>query len=328
MSKALLVRRTEPEKEGLALPEEVTAQITPSVDVLRSFLASRRSPMSHRTMFQGLKRVARILHKPVEDVDWHRLRFVDTTRISSALQPYSNATINVTLAALRGILRHAKSLELLSSEDFYRATDWGKAHKKDSVLVGRDLSTEEIGSLKAYCDHESGAYGVFLSTTFAILLGMGFRATESCQLSIFSYNSEARRLKAVRKGGKRVEVDVNSRSSETIDKWLSVRKDFKHLQTPALLVRVQRNDQVRINTAQMNAKSLEYLYEVVAKDAGVKPFTPHDLRRTFCTRLLQAGVDIFTVQRLMGHESSKTTERYDKRQQQQDAEARESVVIW
>jgi site-specific recombinase XerD len=58
------------------------------------------------------------------------------------------------------------------------------------------------------------------------------------------------------------------------------------------------------------------IYNVLVKralDAGVKEFSPHDLRRTFVSHLLDAGADIATVTKMAGHSSVNTTARYDRR---------------
>lgn len=66
------------------------------------------------------------------------------------------------------------------------------------------------------------------------------------------------------------------------------------------------------------------IYNVVKKrerEAGVQSCTPHDFRRTFGTELLRQGVDLPTVQRLMGHADPSTTSRYDVRESEEDRRA-------
>ncbi len=67
--------------------------------------------------------------------------------------------------------------------------------------------------------------------------------------------------------------------------------------------------------------ALRYTIGPAFTQAKVKSFTPHDLRRTFAREMLDAGVDLVTVQKLMGHASPVTTSRYDRRDEKSKMDA-------
>ena len=63
----------------------------------------------------------------------------------------------------------------------------------------------------------------------------------------------------------------------------------------------------------MNRQTIYDLLARRAEQAGVRAFSPHDMRRSFILDLLDAGADIATVQKLAGHASVQTTACYDRR---------------
>lgn len=64
---------------------------------------------------------------------------------------------------------------------------------------------------------------------------------------------------------------------------------------------------------QMTDQSVRAALLKRAAQAHVAAFTPHDLRRTYISNLLDAGVDLATAQGLAGHENANTTSGYDRR---------------
>jgi hypothetical protein len=78
---------------------------------------------------------------------------------------------------------------------------------------------------------------------------------------------------------------------------------------------------------RMTPQAIYHLLATRAKRAGVKFFTPHDLRRTFVSNLLDAGVDIATVAKMAGHSNIQTTARYDRRPEEAKQRAARLLYI-
>jgi integrase len=99
---------------------------------------------------------------------------------------------------------------------------------------------------------------------------------------------------------------VNGAAAALAD-WLSIRGDApRPLFVPA-------NKAGRLDNRRMTAQAVWNLLEKRATAAGMREFSPHDLRRTFVSDLLNAETDIATVTKMAGHANVQTTARYDRR---------------
>jgi integrase/recombinase XerD len=310
------------------------------VGAYESYLAGRDSAQSIVTMRESLARIGRLLGREPEAIPWHRMTFAETDAIRAALirAEYAPDTVRVTLCALRGVLWQAAKLGLMDPGVCALAVKLQAVHG-DRLPAGRDLSEEEIAKIVAYCrsmgpdrrEWPASAYGALLRALFATLIGAGLRATETCRLTVDGFDAagKAPSLRLLRKGKKERQIGIGPDVVAPLKAWLAVRAELEGLdRVPALFVRVFPDGSLSPRAPVMNSRSLEYLCEIVAEGAGVKPFTPHDCRRTFATRSLDAGVDLARVQRLMSHESPKTTARYDRRAWEEDAAARAAIVLW
>lgn len=102
----------------------------------------------------------------------------------------------------------------------------------------------------------------------------------------------------------------DSGARDALSDWLYLRGD----QPGPLFLRIRKGH--RILPEGLTDQGIYTILNKRGAQAGTAPFTPHDLRRTFAGDLLDAGADIATVQKLMGHASANTTSGYDRRGEQ------------
>jgi len=274
------------------------------------YLAGLNSEAGRRTMRQALDVIARLVTSGKADVmtfPWERLRFQHTQAIRARLaEIYSPATVNKMLSALRGTLKAAWQLGQMSAEDYRRAADV-KGVRGQTLPAGRELSDGEIRAILDACAADPGPAGVRDAAIFALLYGAGLRRAELVALDREDYNADTGELRVRGKGNKERIVWVTGGAQDAMSDWLVIRGD-----APGPLF-WPVNKGGHLSAKRMTAQAIYNMLRKRAAQAGVADFSPHDLRRTFVSHLLDAGADIATVQRLAGHAQVTTTARYDRR---------------
>ncbi|MDI9634364.1 tyrosine-type recombinase/integrase [Geitlerinema splendidum] len=298
--------RVQVQSRSLALSQPLPLTSHPAAVYVRSLSAGSRP-----TMQQSLNAIAALLTNGECDamtLNWAALDYQHTAAVQAALlETRSPATVKKMMAALKRVLKEATRLKLMDSDSYTMAIDLPKI-KDTRKLRGRALSSAEIGSLMKVCTDDPTLQGIRDAALIAILRGSGLRRAEVVKLELKDLNLDTGALEVRQgKGGKDRTVYLPESAIAYLQPWLSHRGD-----TPGpLLCPIHKGGY--IEWRHLTPQAVLLIVQKRASQAGVEQFSPHDFRRTFCSDLLDAGVDIVTVQKLAGHSSPVTTAKYDRR---------------
>ena len=317
MSEELIIR--EPNAPARIQP------VTPRTNPVLIYLAALESEASRRTMTQALARIADLLngHEPGEEeqseaknlaralaCDWTRIEGHHIEVIKSQLGAAAGkrSTANKWLCALRGVLRAAHKQRLISAETLADITGV-KGFKHTAQPAGREVSDEELMSLALACRADQSIAGRRDAALLTVAYGAGLRRFELAGLTLKDWNASERSLSVWGKGNKERKVYLSESAARVLVRWLDLRESSQ----PGAALFCPVNKGGKQMERGMTAQAIYNALAKRAKEAGIAAFTPHDLRRTFISDLLDAGADISTVAALAGHADVKTTQRYDRR---------------
>lgn len=282
------------------------------------------APSGRKAMETLLSQCVSILapHQSLEQYDWSQLNFgcLHTVRSTLVECGYAVNTINMALAALRGVAKAAFNLNQMNAEDILRINAV-KPVKGNAIRTGRRLSHDEIQHLLNVCRSLKCATNSARETAILMVaLGAGLRCFELCALQITSVDLD-QSLVAVEqgKGRKRRQIYVGEAVMQAIVQWLHYRGS----QQGPLFNRILKNGIV--SQKALTPGGMAHVLNEVHKRSTIPNFTPHDLRRTFITQLLENDVDLNTVRQLAGHSDVNTTVRYDKRDMEWQKRASQGI---
>jgi integrase/recombinase XerC len=140
---------------------------------------------------------------------------------------------------------------------------------------------------------------------FELLYSSGLRVSELTSLDMGDIDFERQTVRVMGKGRKERMVPVGKPAISCIKRYreLLAQKDQKLVDEQALFL--------NFRGGRLTTRSVDRLLKQVAVKAGLSiPISPHALRHTFATHMLDAGADLRVVQELLGHKSLSTTQRY------------------
>ena len=166
------------------------------------------------------------------------------------------------------------------------------------------LTTEEVDRMEAAIDLTKWE-GHRNRAIIEVLFSCGLRVSELVTLRLSSLYLDEGFLRVIGKGSKERLVPISSRAVEELSFWFD---DRCHMS-----IKPGEEDYVFLNRrgSHLTRTMILLIIKQLAADAGIpKTVSPHTLRHSFATALLEGGADLRAIQSMLGHESISTTEIY------------------
>jgi len=137
-----------------------------------------------------------------------------------------------------------------------------------------------------------------------LLYGCGLRVAELCGLDVDDVDLDRGRVRVLGKGGKERELPLGDQAADALEAYLREARGAMGMPGERALLFNRRAK--RLSTRDARSVVARYRHAIGAD----RQMSPHTLRHSFATHLLEGGADIRAVQELLGHASLATTQRY------------------
>lgn len=266
--------------------------------------ASNLTIISYRTdLHQFFDFLAQIYQMPAEKISTEILNHKAVREYLASMQDegLSRATMARKLASLRSFVKFLCRENILTGNPIATVTT-----PRQEKRLPRFLYPEDIEALLNAPD-VSKPLGKRDQAILETLYGTGVRVSELEGMDVSSLNSDDDFARVKGKGNKERLVPIGSKARQALDRYLKNGRPFlkgKNLsQEEALFLN-------KFGT-RLSARSIRNIVNKYVKQVALnQKVSPHTLRHTFATHLLNAGADLRSVQELLGHVKLSTTQIY------------------
>lgn len=206
---------------------------------------------------------------------------------------YSNRSISRKVSSLKSYFKYLES-EGIIKDNFMRLISNPKLEK----TLPNYLNYDDLEKLLNYPDI-SNKYGLRDALILEMLYSTGVRVSELANIRLNDIDFNDRKILILGKGNKERYVYYGSKCEKLLDKYLKMN----HRDSSYLLIG-KKSD-------RLNEREIRSIVTDSAKKAGINiHVSPHTLRHTYATHMLNDGADLKSVGDLLGHESLSTTQIY------------------
>lgn len=304
----------------IADDDAVAAQTNPAV----MYLATLGSVQSRRVVQSRLNRFAKLLQLD----DWRQTPWREFDRPwlllakeALSVDQCSPGTINAMLSMLKGVALQAWELKIISDNRYLRIKNT-KAIRGQRIPKRRWLDKNDIVSLLDQCLADDRVQGLRDAALLGLLYGCGLRRSEIVGIDIEHMNEKEGAVRILGKGNKERIVYPPQRAWEMVNEWI---KDGRGDDIGALFCRIRKGGDV--TTERLTDQSVYYIMKRLILLTGIENFSPHDLRGSFISYLLDNSEDIKTVADIVGHADVRTTAGYDRRGEARKKAANRSIDL-
>lgn len=219
---------------------------------------------------------------------------------------YKKKTVKRKIASIKAFYNYLEEEEIIAENPFRRI----KVRFKETVTLPRIIPREEIEQILNYMykclgEHNESTYKFRLRdvAVVEIFFATGARVYEISNITAESINLNSGLIRIMGKGSKERYIQISNPSILAVLKKYYLENEYEIKKSGYFFVNNRGN--------RYTEQSIRLMIKKYTKLSGVeRNITPHMFRHSFATYLIEEGVDVSCVQRILGHSSIKTTQIY------------------